>query len=263
MISSAALSTKTPEGVPSARRTMRPPGGSGVAAPIPAASRALLLTQTAWPSTRSATAGRSDTAASRSLASGNFWPAQRFWSQPRPCAQAPAGRPAALAAMRRAACDALAAPRRSAIVERFAEPLQMPVGVRPAREDEPSGQIQPSRVTRLRARLRRVSDEHDLSVAHENAGFFGPGVGRRVDRRPFEQQGRLGRRRRREQGEDQGRGESHDRILTAAARAPMGARSAAEAAASDRRTAASRGRNPPRPRAPRRRARGPGVPRSA
>ncbi len=121
---SIALSTRTPEGVPSLRRRMRPPSGSRVSVSIPAARSAAVLTQTAWPSTRRATAGRPGSALSSVRASGNSLPGQRFWSQPRPSAHAPSGSAAADACMAAAAASASLRPRRSAISRDFPRPAR-------------------------------------------------------------------------------------------------------------------------------------------
>ena len=63
---SIALSTKTPEGLPAASRSIRPPTGSRVSFVMPAACSAFELSQVAWPSIRSRATGRSATAASSS-----------------------------------------------------------------------------------------------------------------------------------------------------------------------------------------------------
>ena len=76
LTSSLAASTNKPVGLPLASRSILPPTGSLVAAVMPAAFSAALLTTTAWPSTRSSTTGRSDTAASRSAAVGKRFSAK-------------------------------------------------------------------------------------------------------------------------------------------------------------------------------------------
>ncbi len=91
-MSASALSTKMPVGSPRASRTMRPPGGSGVARVIPAISRARRFTHSAWPSTRSRYTGFS-IVASRSREVGNSGVVQSFWSHPRPWSHSPRGRP--------------------------------------------------------------------------------------------------------------------------------------------------------------------------
>ena len=68
--SSRADSRITPVGRPTASRSMAPPGGSGVASPIPAACRAALLSTATCPHWRSRKAGCSGATASRSWREG-------------------------------------------------------------------------------------------------------------------------------------------------------------------------------------------------
>ncbi len=88
---SCAASRRTPEGRPPGPRTIRPPLGSGVVAPTPAAARAAAFTQSAWPSTRESAAGRSGTARVSVPSEGNAPPGHRVWSQPLPRIHAPGG----------------------------------------------------------------------------------------------------------------------------------------------------------------------------
>ena len=84
LISAVAASTKTPAGLPSASRSMRPPLGSLLALSTPASLMAALLAQPAWPSTRLSQTGRSATAVSSSFAVGKRPSFQISWFQPLP-----------------------------------------------------------------------------------------------------------------------------------------------------------------------------------
>ena len=99
VISAIALSTNTPVGLPAASRMISPPSGALESRVMPAAFRAAVLAQPAWPSTRVNQAGRSPVTSSSSAAVGkrliNLPSAyQRSWFQPRPMIQPVAGMPA-------------------------------------------------------------------------------------------------------------------------------------------------------------------------
>ena len=101
--SSLARSSRTPVGSPCASRTIRPPGGSGVSAPIPARSSTEALAQPAWPSTRLRYTNRPG----RSMAAwpGNVSAPQAAWLQPLPSSQPPGAAGRAASSSRRAASE--------------------------------------------------------------------------------------------------------------------------------------------------------------
>ncbi len=139
---SVALSTRTPGGDPSARRRIRPPSGSRVAA----VDRAALSAARVDPDgvavhpardRRAVGDGGVEVAGVRELLSG---PAVLIPAAPlRPAARGEAGRRSRRSAARLR--QASSAPRRSAVSSGLAEPREVPVRVRPAGEDEASGQI--------------------------------------------------------------------------------------------------------------------------
>ena len=193
---------------------------------MPAASSALVLTQTAWPSTRSADGG--------SIGHGGVEIPARRETPPGPEVLVPPAplRPGARRQARppwppRAAPLRRRSRRRAGRRPRAPRPAPRGARGRPAQPGEDESSRSDRAVARRRPRARAcagVSDEGDPSVrARGCSPSAGLASARHVDGRPFEQESRLGRRRRREQAEDQGRGESHGRILTAAAAAPTNA----------------------------------------
>ena len=85
-----ASSCKVPCGSPDSRRSILPPGGSGVSRVIPAAASATVFTQPSCPSRLSKKAGRSGTTASRSARLG-VPPAKESIDHPVPTIQSSSG----------------------------------------------------------------------------------------------------------------------------------------------------------------------------
>jgi hypothetical protein len=126
--SRTAFSRMTPLGAPEASCSIRPPGGSGVVRPTPAASSAAPFTHSAWKSWLWSSTGRSGHTASSAARCGASL--QRFASQPRPITgPLPGWRAAKRAnARRRVGCGGRA---RERDVHVGARPLHdMDVGVR-------------------------------------------------------------------------------------------------------------------------------------
>ena len=83
-----APSCRVPCGLPSGSRSIRPSGGSGVSAVIPASSSARELAQAPWWSRLGRNTGRSGTTASRSAAEG-VPPGNAAIAQPPPMIHGP------------------------------------------------------------------------------------------------------------------------------------------------------------------------------
>ena len=88
--SAAAPSCNVPWGAPDASRSIRPSAGSGVAASMPANSRARLLAHMPCPSRLLSRAGRSGTTASSSSRLGHP-PAKSLIDQPEPSTHGTSG----------------------------------------------------------------------------------------------------------------------------------------------------------------------------
>ena len=97
--SATAPSCSVPDGAPVGSRSIRPSGGSGVAAVRPASSSARLLAQAPWPSRLLSSAGRSRTTASRASRVG-CRRGSRAIDQPDPRTHGRSGRSPAYAAIR-------------------------------------------------------------------------------------------------------------------------------------------------------------------